>query len=223
MPGVTESPKVAVTTIADAHLVNVHSTGLHTMALTATGKVYSWGNENLHGQLGNGSNERSESPRLVRFGDAEDGFAYSIAVGERHAGALLLGQSSPPSVLRLRGGSSDDKLEDPKEHGRESQEGSRDNAPSGIGNHPSPTGGLRAPMFRVRFAGRHAVRGGTPRQEMTQNQESADERVQSNRGRGGPSFRIGFAGRGGTVGSSQRLDDGEKSNDGDNVAGVSKR
>jgi alpha-tubulin suppressor-like RCC1 family protein len=58
--------------------------GYHSLALMGSGKVVAWG-QNYHGQLGNGSIERSDTPLLV--GGVSG--VTAIAAGEFHSLALL--------------------------------------------------------------------------------------------------------------------------------------
>ena len=74
-------------------------------------------------------------------------------------------------------------------------EGSRPSA-GGIGNHPSPAAALRAPAFRIGFAGRHALQQG---QRQANDEHNTQEQGVGNHpqaGPGGALFRVGFAGRG---------------------------
>lgn len=182
-------------------ILDAQSTGSITLALTASGQVFSWGGKGLRNHLGLGPVEYSEHPQVVSFGQDDD-FAYAIALGMKHSAALLFGPSDTSreifpdhEVLRLRGGGEGGEGEKPAQTGDDEPSGPASRA---IGNHPSPSGGLRAPMFRIGFAGRHAVRGGPSRAEMENaNQESAGNAPpQGTRGRGGPMFRVGFAARG---------------------------
>lgn len=65
--------------------IAVHSGGRHALALTADGRVFSWG-EGDDGKLGNGTTTTSESPRLI---EALDGFRIrDIAAGSSHSAAV---------------------------------------------------------------------------------------------------------------------------------------
>jgi len=66
-----------------------------------------------------------------------------------------------------------------------------------IGNHPASAPALRAPAFRIGFAGRHALQQGQ-RQGADNGLESQNQGVGNHpqAGPGGALFRIGFAGRG---------------------------
>ena len=75
-------PKI-IDSFSGIHVVDVVAGQYHSMALTSTGKVYTWG-WGIHGQLGHGTCDNEYYPRLLEFPLS----TTQIAAG--HAHSLIL-------------------------------------------------------------------------------------------------------------------------------------
>lgn len=74
--------------LADTTVQQVSSSGLHTLALTSSGDVLSWGH-NAQGQLGDGTQTNRPAPIVVDFGaHLGDSSVTSIVAGTNHSLAL---------------------------------------------------------------------------------------------------------------------------------------
>ncbi|RXK35488.1 hypothetical protein M231_07266 [Tremella mesenterica] len=87
-------------TLQEKNVIQVVSGDYHNVALTADGKVFTWGKGD-HGELGLGRTEYErmrtvDEPREVDFG--EKVFAFGLAAAGWHTGALVLGKNAFMSI-----------------------------------------------------------------------------------------------------------------------------
>lgn len=83
-PSVQDSPyPQIISTLFNVIIVGITAGQYHSMALTASGSVYTWG-WGIHGQLGHGSSDSEYTPRLLQFKQP----VIQIAAG--HAHSLIL-------------------------------------------------------------------------------------------------------------------------------------
>ncbi|BEI79965.1 hypothetical protein CcaverHIS002_0104940 [Cutaneotrichosporon cavernicola] len=128
--------------LADLPVVQVTAGDWHWAALTSKGEMYTWG-QNGQGQLGDGSENAREEPTRVQFPPGEDGreaFVFSIAAAGMQTGALVLGYK-PKKMPQPRPARPPEGLEMPRIN--------------------FPGRGIFGLPFRIGYAGRGAMRGGS--------------------------------------------------------------
>ncbi|GMK59581.1 hypothetical protein CspeluHIS016_0801870 [Cutaneotrichosporon spelunceum] len=123
-------------------VVEVTAGDWHWAALTSKGEMYTWG-QNGQGQLGDGSTNAREEPTRVQFPPGEDGreaFVFSITAAGMQTGGLVLGykpkKMPQPRPVRPPEGNDIPRLN-------------------------FPARGIFGLPFRIGFAGRGAMRGGS--------------------------------------------------------------
>jgi SCF-associated factor 1 len=128
--------------LADLPVVQITAGDWHWAALTSKGEMYTWG-QNGQGQLGDGSVNPREEPTRVEFPPGDDGreaFAFSITAAGMQTGALVLGykpkKMPQPQPVRPPEGRDMPRINFP---GR----------------------GIFGMPFRIGYAGRGAMRGGS--------------------------------------------------------------
>ncbi|CAK9785467.1 RCC1/BLIP-II protein [Cutaneotrichosporon oleaginosum] len=128
--------------LANLPVVQVAAGDWHWAALTSKGEMYTWG-QNGQGQLGDGSVNPREEPTRVKFPPGEDGreaFAFSITAAGMQTGALVLGYKPK-------------KLPQPQN--------ARPAAGEDMPRIDFPGRGIFGLPFRIGYAGRGAMRGGS--------------------------------------------------------------